>query len=158
MVKLVWRRLTAYYYTQENVMITPPWEIAFKNLFEKFGENKTEASLIEAFPPISMQQCVENAKEYGRTPDFEYSFDENLIKWKNIATDKSSGASEVWIPEFYGTEDFFLAVPAIYKMGYLGDDWDESWNDSLALIWAYRYAHNLIYAPHRGADGKGFWA
>jgi hypothetical protein len=135
-------------------MINPPWYIPFKRLLETLGGANTEVNLTEIFPVSSMQRCIENATEYGRTPQFEYSFDENLISWRNLAVDKT--AHKILIPESYGTDDYSLEMPSCYKMAYLGGDWDDSWNDSVSTIWAHRYARDLIYAPHRGADTKGF--
>lgn len=160
-MKLIWKvyKSGEVYFTNEGVMVSAPWDISYRALVDKLGagkENKGEHDLLTLFPLTPMQQCVENAKEYGRTPDFKFSFDENLIEWRNIARDKSNSAPEVWIPESYGTEDFSIKIPSIYKMGFLGGEWDESWNDMLAEMWAYRYAHDLIYASHRGSDSKGF--
>ena len=156
MIKLIWRRLDAHYYTEEGVAVNPPWEIDFDELYAKFGETKTEVSLEGLFPLTSMQECLENCKECGRTPKFDFAFDENLVKWKNLAIDKSPGAVEVWIPDSYGTEDFSLQFPKTAKMAWLNGQWNESYADMVAEMWAYRYAYDLIYAPHRGSDRKGF--
>ena len=161
MIKLIWRRLDDYYYYYKEgvaIAINPPWEIGFDELFAKFGETKTETSLEGLFPLTSMQECLENSKEYGRTPKFDYTFDENLVKWKNLAIDKSDGAVQVWIPDSYGTEDFRLQFPRAAKMAWLNGLWDESYADMVSEMWAYRYAHDLVYASHRGSDRKGFGA
>ena len=158
MIKLIWRRLDAHYYTEEGVAVNPPWEIGFDELYNKFGETKTEVSLEGLFPLTSMQECLEKSKESGRTPEFDYTFDEDLVKWKNLAIDKSDGAVGVWIPDSYGTEDFSLQFPKVAKMAWLTGQWDESYADMVAEMWAYRYAYDLIYASHRGSDRKGFGA